>query len=51
MLKYITPFGYADGSEIFNKGALDGCKLLIGLAVSVIGVALAYWKYNKKDIR
>ncbi len=51
VLKYITPFGYADGSEIFNKGALDGCKLLIGLAVSVIGVALAYWKYNKKDIR
>lgn len=51
VLKYITPFGYADGSEIFNKGALDGCKLLIGLAVSLIGVALAYWKYNKKDIR
>ena len=51
MLKYITPFGYADGSEIFSKGALDACKLLIGLAVSVIGVAAAYWKYNKKDIR
>ena len=51
VLKYITPFGYADGSEIFSKGALDACKLLIGLAVSVIGVAAAYWKYNKKDIR
>ena len=50
VLKYITPFGYADGSEIFSKGALDACKLLIGLAVSVIGVAAAYWKYNKKDI-
>ena len=51
VLKYITPFGYADGSEIFSKSALDACKLLIGLAVSVIGVAAAYWKYNKKDIR
>ena len=51
VLKYITPFGYADGSGIFSKGSLDTCKLLIGLAVSVISVALAYWKYNKKDIR
>jgi ABC-2 type transport system permease protein len=51
VLKYITPFGYADGSEIFNKGALDTCKLLVGLAFTVIGIALAYWKYNQKDIR
>ena len=50
-LKYITPFGYADSSEIFNKGALDTCKLLIGLALAAAGVALAYWKYSKKDIR
>jgi ABC-2 type transport system permease protein len=50
-LKYITPFGYADSSEIFNKGALDTCKLLIGLALAAAGVVLAYWKYSKKDIR
>ena len=50
-LKYITPFGYADSSEIFNKGALDTCRLLIGLALAAAGVALAYWKYSKKDIR
>ena len=50
-LKYITPFGYADGSEIFSKGALDTCKLLVGLAFTAVGVALAYWKYNQKDIR
>ena len=51
VLKYITPFGYADGSEIFSKGALDTCKLLVGLAFTAVGVALAYWKYNQKDIR
>ena len=51
VLKYITPFGYADGSEIFSKGALDAGKLLIGLAFTAAGVALAYWKYSKKDIR
>ena len=50
-LKYITPFGYADSSEIFNKGALDTCKLLIGFALAAAGVVLAYWKYSKKDIR
>ena len=50
-LKYITPFGYADGSAIFSSGAIDGCKLLIGLAFSAAGVALAYWKYSRKDIR
>ena len=51
VLKYITPFGYADGSEIFNKGMLDTCKLLVGLAFTAVGIALAYWKYNQKDIR
>jgi hypothetical protein len=51
VLKYITPFGYADSSDIFSSGALDACKLLIGLAVSIIGVAAAYRKYSQKDIR
>ena len=50
-LKYVTPFGYTDGAEIFNKGALDAGRLLIGLAFAAAGVALAYWKYSKKDIR
>ena len=51
VLKYITPFGYADGSEIFNKGALDACKLLVGLVFTAAGTVLAYWKYNQNDIR
>ncbi len=50
-LKYISPFGYADGSEIFTRCALDGKKLLVGLAFAAAGVAAAYWKYTKKDIR
>ncbi len=51
VLKYITPFGYADGSEILSSGTLDTGKLLIGLAFAAAGIALAYWKYTKKDIR
>jgi ABC-2 type transport system permease protein len=51
VLKYITPFGYADGSAIFSKGAIDTCKLLVGLAFGAAGAAASYWKYSKKDIR
>ena len=51
VLKYITPFGYADGSSVLGNGAIDGTKLLIGLAFAVTGVALAYIKYCRKDIR
>ena len=50
-LNYITPFGYCDGSAIMNKGVLDTCRLLIGLTFALAGIALAYWKYSKKDIR
>ena len=50
-LKYITPFGYADGPQLLPSGALDTCKLLIGLGFSVLGVSLAYIRYGSKDIR
>ena len=51
VLKYITPFGYADGADILGSGCIDGTKLLIGLAAAAAGIALAYVKYCKKDIR
>ncbi len=50
-LSYITPFGYADGADILSRGCIDGTKLLVGLAFTVIGIVLAYAKYLKKDIR
>ena len=50
-LKNVTPFGYADGPTIVNSGCLDTTRLLIGLAFTVIGVALAYIRYCRKDIR
>ena len=50
-----TPQTYQWGettyTETISKGALDTCKLLVGLAFTAVGVALAYWKYNQKDIR
>lgn len=49
-LKYITPFGYADGSEIVAEVALDTKLILIGMAYAIAGVVMAYLKYTKKDI-
>ncbi len=50
-LKYITPFSYADGAEIFKAGSIHTCRLLIGFSFAAVGIALAYWKYLRKDIR
>ena len=50
-LKYITPFGYADGSDILSHGAIDGPRVLTGVAIAACGVILAYAKYCRKDIR
>lgn len=49
-LKYITPFGYADGSEIVSTASLDASLILIGTAYAVIAVILAFREYTKKDI-
>lgn len=49
-LKYITPFGYAEGADIVTDGCLNRTKLLIGMVLAVSGIAAAYVKYTKKDI-
>ena len=50
-LKYVTPFGYAEGADIIEKGCLDGTLVAIGLALGAIGIGAAYGKYCGKDIR
>lgn len=49
-LKYITPFGYAEGTDIVTNVSLDAKLLLIGMVFGAVGVAAAYWKYSRKDI-
>ena len=46
-----TEVGYANGPDIISTGCLDSGKLLIGLALTVCGIALAYFRYCRKDIR
>ncbi len=50
VLKYVTPFGYADGSAIVSDGAIPLAYLLVGMLISLVFVILAYVKYEKKDI-
>ncbi len=49
-LKYITPFGYVDGAHIINKSTIPISYLLPGLGFAVLGIALSFIKYRRKDI-
>lgn len=50
-LKYITPFGYAEGSDIIADECLDGGYLLAGLIFTAIGIGVGFYWYCKKDIQ
>ena len=50
-LKYITPFGYCEGADIVSNGSLDGVMVTVGMVLCVVGIATAYLKYTRKDIR
>ena len=50
-LKYITPFGFCEGSDIAESGAPDPIIIAIGMALCFIGIASAYLKYTRKNIQ
>lgn len=49
-LKYITPFGYAEGSDIVSNLSLNGKLVAAGIIFGLAGVIIGYIKYCKKDI-
>ena len=49
-LKYVSPFSYTDGAYVIPEKSIDLKYLAVGLALSALGIAAAYWKYTKKDI-
>lgn len=49
-LKYITPFGYAEGADIIADMSLKSGKIILGMIFTIVGIILAYWKYGRKDI-
>lgn len=50
-LKYLTPFGFAEGADIITNVDLEWKMVAVNIVFAIIGVGVAYWKYNKKDIR
>lgn len=50
VLKYITPYGYADGADIIANGSLEIKYLIIGLILTVTGITAAFVRYRNKDI-
>lgn len=50
-LKYITPFGYADGADLVANVRLNENMVLLGMGFAVMGMAAAYRKYCRKDIQ
>lgn len=50
-LKFITPFGYAEGSDIVTNAGLDVTLVLLGMLYAIVGIAIAYVQYCKKDIQ
>lgn len=49
-LKYITPFGYAEGTDIVSEGCIDAGYLIPGIIYCIAGIAAAYVIYCRKDI-
>lgn len=49
-LKYITPFGYAEGTDIVSEGCIDAGYLIPGMIYCIAGIAAAYIIYCRKDI-
>lgn len=49
-LKYITPFGYAEGADIMTNLCLDAKLVFLGMLYAAGGIAAAYLRYTTKDI-
>ena len=47
----ITPFGYANSGYIIEHGRIEILPVVIGVALAGLGIALAFAKYTKKDIK
>lgn len=51
ILKYITPFSYADSASIMGDGNLKLGNVLCGYSIAVISLLTGLYHYRKKDIQ
>ena len=49
-LESITPYKHLDPSYIVREGALDTPLVLVNITISLIALAISYWRYIRRDI-
>lgn len=49
-LKYITPFGYTESANIIADGSMEIKYMAVGLVLTALGIAAAFYRYSRKDI-
>ncbi len=49
-LKYVTPFGYAEGADIVANLCLEQMPVITGMTLAAAGILAGYVKYCRKDI-
>lgn len=50
LLGFITPFHYFDSIYIVKNGSFDYSMLYVDLAIVVVSISVAYYRYLKRDI-
>lgn len=49
-LRYITPYAYAEASNIISEAKLDVMLIVIGAFIAAAGASIGFIRYTKKDI-
>ena len=49
-VRYLTPFHYAEASDILSTATIDGGMLALGMLYLALGIAVAYVRYCRKDV-
>jgi len=49
-LEYITPFKHLDAPYIIANGAYNTPLVLLNVTVSLVALAVSYWRYTRRDI-
>lgn len=50
-LKYLTPFSFAEGSEVLTSGKIEPRYLIPGMCLTALGILAAFPVYAKKELR
>lgn len=50
-LKYITPFYYSNGADIFYQGKIDSVPLYVGIVILLISLVMTYVIYGRRNIQ